>query len=116
MKKVELSTHIAGIPEGNFHIDVSRLEPYVVHTEGGFEIPLMTLSLVELRHLRDSATRQLLRSVHDDHEAVDEYRATLFYLSRWTDRPEIAKKDSADRRATAHRHPGPVNLISRQSA
>ncbi len=116
MKKVESSAHIADIPEGNFHIDVSRLEPYVVHAECSFEIPLMTLSHLELTHLRDSAARQLLRNVHDDHEVVDEHRATLFYLSRWADRPEVSKKESADRRATPRRQPLNTNPFSRQSA
>lgn len=116
MKKVESSAHIADISEGNFHIDVSRLEPYVVHAEGSFEISLMTLSLIELKHLRDSAARQLLRSVHDDHEVVDEHRATLFYLSRWADGQEVSKNESADRRARPRRQAIYPNPFSRKSA
>jgi len=116
MKKVDSSAHIAGIPKGNFHIDVSRREPYVVHTDGSFEIRLTTLSLTELRQLRNSAAQQLLGDYHDDHEAVDEHRATLFYLSRWTDRTEMTQAESADRCAAPRRKQFNPTLFSRQPA
>ena len=112
MKKVESSAQFAALPEGNFHIDISRTQPYVVRSDGSFEVPLTTLSKAELIDLRMSATRQLILSVHEDHDAMDEHRATLFYIARWANQRECAIREAADRRAAPRRRafsPGPAS-------
>ena len=103
MNNVKHSFRVTDLRKRKFHIDVSREQPYVVQTDKGKEFPLRSLSIAELDHLMQFATRQLRQGVFDDHDALDELRATLYFLSRWSDRAKSHPIESGDRNAKLRR-------------
>ena len=64
----------------NFHIDVSRDQPFIVQSSGPVEIPLSTFAPSEFSRLQKRAREQYVRSVLYETDSVDQHRATLFFI------------------------------------
>jgi len=116
MNKVIRPLRLSDLKRRSFHIDVSREQPFVVQPELRKEISLTSLSAEQLDQLRSFAAGQLRRGTVEQHEAVDEYRATLFYLNRWSPTEKSVSGAAADRNARPGKHGASKAKIRSQKA